>query len=213
MPRLTGENLGKAAVRIQRPLRYIFLEAVLVALGVVLALFAQEWQQGRRDREVARQALTSIHEELNHNHALVQEAFDYHSEKMQLIQGYLARRAEEPDAHPTPSDFPRGFVAPAQLLEVAWITARDVDALSQLPYEDSVDIARIYAEQDYYRIQAERVGELLYRDLYEIGVFGIVEKYPSLASLIGSFLYRERQLLTAYEEALPRVDAMGARLN
>ena len=80
---------------------------------------------------MARTALSSIHEELRQNRDLVLAAQEYHSEKMGLL-----RQSFGPDANVVnPADFPRGFIAPADLFDVAWQTARETDALSQVGLE------------------------------------------------------------------------------
>ena len=204
-------RLGEAAARMQRPLRHIILESFLIALGVVLALFGQQWRAGREARAVAQTALSSIRSELVQNRERLAESAEYHTAKIELIQGYFTRAATEPDAHPSPRDFERGFIAPAQLLEVAWQTARETDALRKLPYEDLLSIAAIYQAQEAYRIQAERSGELIYQDIYEVGPDGLARKYRSVYTLLYAFLYRERgehSLQPQYTAAIATIDRM-----
>ncbi|HEX9641551.1 MAG TPA: hypothetical protein VGB13_09580 [Candidatus Krumholzibacteria bacterium] len=201
MPLTRAHRLSSAAARVQRPLRYLFLEALLIALGVALALLGQEWLQQRHERALSHTALASIREELSQNRELIREAQEYHEAKMTLVRGHLG-----PDATPLPlEEFPRGFVAPAQLFDVAWQTARETDALSHLPYGRVLELAKIYAAQESYRLQAERSGELIYADLYAIGARGIAQKPASLMSLLGAFVYRERALLAEFDAGLPKI--------
>ncbi len=172
-------------------------EAFFVVLAVVLALAANEWRQHRAERQQGRAALTSIVEELKSNRAAVQVSLDYHSERLQLI-GQLRREG----ARPSFRDFPRGFVSPAQTFQTAWDAAAETGALGHMEYSTVLDLSRLYARQRRYELQATGVGQVIYGELFRGGVEGVLENYANLAALIGTFSYREKELLERYDEML-----------
>ena len=88
----------------QRPLRYVFLEALLIAVGVVVALFAQEWRETQQAERVTTRALERIRDEIVLNRELVQDASNYHNGRSEYLMGFL--RAGDGSV-PEPREFPR----------------------------------------------------------------------------------------------------------
>ena len=91
-------------------IRQAIFEAFFVVLAVVLALAANEWRQGRADREQARGALASIVEELEANRQAVSESLQYHQSRLELIV-----RMQQSSQAPDGRDFPRGFAGYPQI--------------------------------------------------------------------------------------------------
>ena len=172
-------------------------EAFFVVLAVVLALAANEWRQDRADRRQASAALGSIVEELRSNRAAVQDSLEYHSGRLDLIQ-----RLESESRAPGIRDFPRGFINPARVFQTAWDAASETGALGHMDYSQVVELSRLYARQERYQAQEQAIGGLIYGELFRGGVGGILENYTNLASIIRTFLYRERQLVEFYDRTL-----------
>jgi hypothetical protein len=172
-------------------------EATFVVLGVVLALAANEWRQGRQERHRASVATTAISAELVANRAALVTASAYHSG---LLDSLRVKR--EASWRPSPWMFPRGFVAPAQLSSTAWQSAADAGVVEHMPYQAVLRLSRAYADQSRYEHQAQSIGEVIYAELYRNGVEGVTGNYRNLGNLIGSFLYRERQLIAVYDSTL-----------
>ncbi len=178
----------------------ILIESFLVVFGVVAAFMANEWREQRRDQARATDALASIEDELRTNQAAVQSTVDYHGRLLgQLHQ--LSRT--DPQATPAITVFERGFVSPATVLSTAWESARSTGALRHLPYAEVLRLSSVYAEQDNYLLQQRSVGEVLYRRLLHSGTDGLLQDYRHLMVLIGSFHYREQELLATYQRTLP----------
>lgn len=172
-------------------------EATFVVLGVVLALAANEWRQHREERRRASVATSAIAAELRANRAALLAASAYHSE---LLDSLRATRSTS--WRPSPFMFPRGFVAPAQLSSTAWQSAADAGVVEHMPYQAVLRLSRAYAVQNRYEHQAQSIGEIIYAELYRSGVEGVTGNYRNLGNLIGSFLYRERQLIAVYDTTL-----------
>ncbi len=176
----------------------IFLEALLVVLGVSLALAGEEWRNSRNARAHAERARGDIVDELRANAAALDEAHAYHAGLMDTLRTLAAR----PDAVATPALFPRGFVRPAMLMSTAWESARATDAFAEMPYEDVLAFSRAYAQQSRYEITARETGGVLYRDLMDYGAEGVAGRFRQLMSLIAAMWYTEGQLQTTYAEVL-----------
>ncbi|HEX8691960.1 MAG TPA: hypothetical protein VF746_06055 [Longimicrobium sp.] len=192
--------------------RPILLEAFFVVLGVVLALAANEWRQGAVNRREAATALAGVREELAANRRAVLESAEYHLRLGDTLTALVrsARPGGPPGAVPDPRLFDRGFVHPAQLLSTAWDAASATDVVRHMDYGDVLTIARIYEEQRDYARQSEVVGGLIYTGLLNQGFGGMLRNYPNLNTIIGTFWYRECQLLRRYDEVLARLDGPPA---
>ncbi len=82
--------------------------------------------------------------------------------------------------------------------------------LSHVHYPIVLGISPAYAGQHRYVAQAEGVGQLIYGELYRNGPDAVAENYRNLASLIGAFAYRERELLAVYDSTLAVVRTASA---
>jgi hypothetical protein len=172
-------------------------EAAFVVLGVVLALAANQWREGRQQRHRVSVATNAIAAELRDNRAAVVEASAYHSSLLDSLR--LRRPASW---RPSPFMFARGFVSPAQVSSTAWESAAAAGVVEHMPYQAVLRLSRAYANQGRYEHQAQSVGEVIYGELYRTGVQGVTGNYRNLGNLIGSFLYRERQLIAVYDSTL-----------
>lgn len=172
-------------------------EAAFVVLGVVLALAANQWREGRLERERVSLATSAVAAELRDNRAAVVAASAYHA---RILDSLRARRPTS--WRPAPAMFSRGFVSPAQVSSTAWQSAAAAGVVEHMPYQAVLRLSRAYATQGRYEHQAQSVGELIYGELYRGGTQGIANNYSNLGNLIGAFLYRERQLIAVYDSTL-----------
>jgi type II secretory pathway pseudopilin PulG len=172
-------------------------EAAFVVLGVVLALAANQWRETRQDRQRVSVATNAIAAELQDNRAALVEASAYH---LSLLDSLRVKRPAS--WRPSPAMFSRGFVSPAQLSSTAWQSAAAAGVVEHMPYQVVLRLSRAYASQGRYEHQAQSIGEVIYGELYRTGTQGITGNYRNLSNLIGSFLYRERQLIALYDSTL-----------
>jgi hypothetical protein len=188
--------------------RPILLEAFFVVLGVVLALAANEWRQGVADRRSASTALASVREELQSNRALVLGAVQYHLRMTDTLAA-IRRQAARGDGAASPSPdariFSQGFVRPATLLSTAWETATTTDVVRHMAHDDVLALARIYEQQRRYAAQTDRIGGLIYGEIFARGTEGVLRNYANLGSIIAALAFRECELLDGYETALAQI--------
>lgn len=176
-------------------LKPLLLEASFVALGVVLALFADEWRNEQELREHSAKAMTHIHDEVRANRKAVAEALAYHQKMVDEIR-------QDPEMQWEQNPFHRGFIAPAQTYQTAWESARVTDAFQHRDYGQILELAKVYADQSNYERQAAESAALIYDAIFKHGTRPIFENRQNLASLLGAFIYRETRLLETYDKAL-----------
>tara|TARA_R100000687_G_scaffold82806_1_gene83382 strand:+ start:74893 stop:75450 length:558 start_codon:yes stop_codon:yes gene_type:complete len=172
---------------------------LVVVLGVVLALAANEWRQNRAEAAEANTALTEIVRELGANRQAVATALEYH-------RGLVDRIVQVADtpAQLSLRDFSRGFISPAQVHRTAWSSAAEIGTLSNMSYESVLVLSRVYAQQENYQEQAKSVGQIIYSELYSGGTSAIIANSANLAGVLQTFTYREQQLLAAYDTLLSK---------
>lgn len=193
--------------RLRIDLRPILLESGFVVLGVVLAFAANEWRQALANRRDAQTAQTSVRSELRANRRAVQESLEYHAQLTDTLFTMLRSAPAQAGGQRTTPDmrvFSKGFVHPAQLLSTAWDAAGATDAIRHMEYEEVLALAHVYEGQRDYRRQSDLVGGIIYTGMFERGMPGMLENYANLANIISAFLYRECQLLAAYDSVLAR---------
>ncbi|MDY7091819.1 MAG: hypothetical protein SX243_02495 [Acidobacteriota bacterium] len=178
-------------------LQEALFEAGFVVLGVVLALAANEWRQSRADAAQAEAALATMVQELEGNRQLVADSLAYHEELLAMIQG-----EHEEGWEPSPRNFPRGFIYPAQLQQTAWSTANATGALTHMDYAVVVELSGVYQAQELYRWQSSSAGELVYEALFKEGIDAIAANYRNLGTVLSTFRYREQALLELYDRTL-----------
>lgn len=184
----------------QKPsvIRQAFFEAAFVVLGVALAYAANEWRQNKADQVQAQQALAGIVEELESNRSKIDASYQYHDQLFRQLLS-LAQEQEMPEI----GLFSKGFIHPSAVFESAWETAKTTGASRQFDYPTTLTINHIYVLQQRYQKQGEIVGNLLYEDLYRSGRNAILGRH--LLDVISTFLWKEKELLEAYDEAIAKL--------
>jgi type II secretory pathway pseudopilin PulG len=185
--------------------RSALFEATFVVLGVILALAANEWRQARADRAQSQQAIAAIVQELNANRALVASAYDYHRNILQEI-----RNSEDNAPPPGFELFSRGFVAPARTSRTAWASASETGALAKTDYATVMELSKAYALQGYYETQARSVSEIIYAEIFKNGIQSVLSNYANLANTISTLLYRENELMEAYDSTIAALNSTVA---
>ena len=179
-----------------------FFEAFFVVLAVLLAIAADNWREDRNEDREAQRALEAILDEIESNRDHAASARQYHMERMGA-----ASVAMQNGAALTVADFPRGFIASAPVSSTAWEVAKVTGAISNLDYETILLLSRVYEAQESYEIQKQASGELIYRTIWESGTQAIPQNLQNLMEVLGTFVYRESELVGVYEEAIGALDS------
>lgn len=177
-------------------------ELALIVIGVLLALSVDEWRQGRARAAAGEEAIQSIRAELVANRELAVDSRDYHMGRAARIRESFGEGAALGR-----DDFPRGFTMPARFQRAAWDTAREAGELTVVDRGLRQEIAVAYRWQERYEAQVQAVSALIYQELYESGGREGISNPGGLMMLIGSFAFREGQIIERLDEALAAIDA------
>ena len=148
--------------------------------------------------------MESIVEEISFNQGMVAEAVTYHSMLLDTLQGFIYVHGRSPSIVPPVSMFYRGFTSPAPVISRAWEVASATGVVEYIPYEDVLTVSRLYENQNRYEEQSEMISHEIYGQIFQHGYQGILQNYQNLFAVIGTFLYRECELLQAYSDVLPQ---------
>src|SRR5687768_12499068 len=149
-------------------LRPLVRDVVLLLIGAVLALGADQWSEARADERRRSLAVASIRAELAENLTRVESARVHHLMMADTLSGYEQRRELPPERV-----YFGGVFKPALVLSTAWQTARETGALSQLPYALVLRLAPVYESQEKYRALGEALGHGVLLDAQRRGALAV----------------------------------------
>ena len=181
-------------------------DVVLIVLGAVLAVGAEDWRDPRNERTHTEQAVAGIRAELSVNRERVQKARGHHLEMADTLGGYLARHALPPERV-----YFGGVFNPATLVSTAWETARQTGAINGIPYPTMLAIAPVYENQSAYRDLAAQLGSATMADLVRLGPLPVFrDRFANFILLEHDFANRERTLERQYGRAIAQLDSIHA---
>jgi hypothetical protein len=178
-------------------------DIVLIVLGALVAMGADEWRDARHRRAQVRTALTSIRDELRANVVLVTRAREQHVFLEDTLSKLAARKMQ-----PSPEIYGNGMVKPAPVTSMAWDLARETGALSDIPLSTVLDIAPAYAAQARYQSIVDALAVDIMSDVRRSGMDAVLrDRFAQFIPLDIDFKHREGGLLSRYKVALARLDS------
>jgi len=125
----------------------LFFEVALIAVGVFLALWANNWQEGREHRAQAQAALRNFAAEMEENRQATQSNRQYHERLARELHAFLASKEPASDDRYNKSVHFEGM-RPVTFEHTAWDLALATQALSYLKPELAFDISKVYTKQN-----------------------------------------------------------------
>ena len=183
----------------------ILLQAFFVVLGVVLALGANQWRENQNQQKHAVHALETIKDEIRENQQLIQEKLNYHTYLIDTLSVYLRGNAAQ--SKPTYRMFHGGFISSTQPLSTAWEAAGATDALNSMDFQQVLLLSKMYKLQDRYTFQTTSISGNIYETMLKEGSRTLIERSENLLSILYMFTYRERELISQYQEVLDQLEA------
>jgi len=183
--------------------RMVF-EAGLIVLSILLALAVNQWQDARRERRLAGQAIASFRREITLNRNRLRELAPYHEHIRDEMQQLDAAHAVNRFSDLEKIQGFRGF-RPAFLLETAWRTAIATGALTHIDYPTATALSTTYTLQ-------ERIDEMNRATLPTMMSGGALSDAQAAGTLRqGAFYLQdiaglEREVLRTYDEMLTELD-------
>jgi len=123
----------------------LIFEVALIAVGVFLALWANNWHEDREHRAQARAALRNFAGEMEANRQATQRNRAYR----ELIQ--FLRSSESPTEERFSKEVHFQGVRPVIYEHTAWDLALATQALSYLKPELAFDISKVYTQQNAFQ--------------------------------------------------------------
>ena len=134
----------------QRSFLSLLIEVVLVAVGVFLALWANNWHEDREHRAQARAALRNFASEMEANRQATQRNRTYHETLVRELEQFL-RSKEPPSEERLYKEVHFEGVRPVIFEHTAWDLALATQALSYLKPELAFDISKVYTQQNAFQ--------------------------------------------------------------
>jgi hypothetical protein len=134
----------------QRSFFNLLFEVVLIAVGVFLALWANNWHEDREHRAQARAALRNFASEMEANRQTTQRNRTYHETLVRELEQFL-RSKEPPSEERLYKEVHFEGVRPVIFEHTAWDLALATQALSYLKPELAFDISKVYTQQNAFQ--------------------------------------------------------------
>jgi hypothetical protein len=176
-------------------------EAALILIGLLGAFALDEWQDARSREARVDALLTAIRAELEANLTQHAAASTYNVEVAERIFTEGARGAEFVGE----SAYPRGLLIGPSLTSAAWVTAQNDTALSDVPIDKVLMLARVYEMQRTYVDDINTLMNNMYTLVLEGGngarVDGLAQPLQ-IGGVLRDYARRGAQLVDLYRKTL-----------
>jgi hypothetical protein len=125
----------------------LFFEVALIAIGVFIALWANNWHENREHRAQAQAALRNFAGEMEANRQAIQSNRQYHETLARELHQFLASPEAPSDERYNKSVHFEGM-RPVIFEHTAWDLALATQALSYLRPDLAFDISKVYTQQN-----------------------------------------------------------------
>ena len=134
----------------QRSFLNLFFEVVLIAVGVFLALWANNWHEDHEHRAQAQAALSNFANEMEANRQATQRNRTYHETFARELREFLASKEPANEDRLNKSVHFEGM-RPVIFEHTAWDLALATQALSYLDPDLAFDISKVYTQQNAFQ--------------------------------------------------------------
>jgi hypothetical protein len=128
----------------------LFFEVALIAIGVFIALWANNWHEGREHRAQAQAALRNFAGEMEANRQATQRNRSYHETLARELNQFLHSK-EPPSEERLNKEVHFEGVRPVIYEHTAWDLALATQALSYLDPDLAFDISKVYTAQNGFQ--------------------------------------------------------------
>jgi hypothetical protein len=128
----------------------LLFEVALIAVGVFLALWANNWHEDREHRAQAKAALRNFASEMEANRQAMQRNRAYHEAFARELREFLASKEPASEDRLNKSVHFEGM-RPVIFEHTAWDLALATQALSYVDPDLAFDISKVYTEQNAFQ--------------------------------------------------------------
>ncbi len=190
----------------------LLFEVALIAIGVFLALWANNWHEDREHRAQAKAALRNFLTEMEANRDATQSKVSYHKTLEDELDQFLNKKDVSPNDERFRKEVNFQGVHPVDYEHTAWDLALATQALSYLKPELAFDISKVYTDQN--ALQALENSFLA--STFAQTSMATADNMSALAPAINRYLIdvnqKEPAILDRYSKVIPEIqDALGVK--
>jgi len=188
---------------------FLLLEVLLIVLGVLLGMAANEWRVARGHRQQADQALRQIAGELRFNREQVDGVIEHHQalkDSLALLVGRQDVQGENIGHADLWKALSGGFRYP--LIEsTAWNLALQTGAVEHMDYGPATGLSRYYNFQSFYSAKLSVISNNVYTavNMDADSADGLIR---ALHLLMGDIVINEERLIEQIDVIIPRLDEL-----
>ncbi len=169
----------------------LFKEMIPVILGILIALFINNWKQSYDDQKFINSVLSSITEELKENHTELQEVIESHQQLLDTINYHI----EDPEITIGELINKVGGIPGASIRNNAW-KALVNNRIDLIEYDKISILSNIEEDKSNMKMKFERLTDLIYQG---ISSSEYIHKKMFLVT-VNDLLYTEEQLYESHEQ-------------
>ena len=185
----------------------LFIEVILIVMGVLLGLLFNEMRLQQQNKERARVAVRQINSEIRHNRDQVVKISTHHAAVRDSLVALLSRvdTIEGPIPFQVIMGVVPGGFGKVGLQRHAWNLAGQLGTLEHVEFDSAVKLSQIYDLQEIYLGMYVHLGDNVFLasnanpDVREGLVLG-------LALLANDIAHYELNLIDAYDAALEQLE-------
>lgn len=190
----------------------VILEALMIVLSVLLALFINEWKRNSNERQNTDIMLQNINVELSNNKKFLEQLLPYHGsvlEKMQvaalkdsLIPSFLSNGYFD-----ISNLAPKG-IKQGEFQNIAWSIAKEERISNRISFDDSELLFAAYEQQARVLKTMDRIINILgSREIHRKEL--IEESVIILALEWNEMIAQEQELLNRYNQAIAQLNTIN----
>lgn len=187
----------------RRSFLHLFVEVALIAIGVFLGLWANNWHEDREHRAQARAALHNFASEMEANRNATQSNRQYHETLARELREFLGSEEPASDERFNKTVHFQGM-RPITFEHTAWDLALATQALSYLKPDLAFDISKVYTQQNAFQ---KLEDSFLTAAFTPAGLSG--DNLKGLATAMAVYLtdvnQQEPAMVSRYQKTIPEV--------
>jgi hypothetical protein len=195
-----------------RTLGGLLFEVVLIAVGVFLALWANNWHEDREHRAQAKTALRNFLGEMEANRDATQSNRSYHETLVTELTQFLKNK----DAPASKERFEKEVhflgLRPVTYEHTSWDLALATQALSYLKPELAFDISKVYTDQNDLQALENSFLSSTFRQASTSADDSMRGLAPAMVIYLIDVNQKEPAIISRYEKVIPEVrSALGVK--
>jgi hypothetical protein len=186
----------------------ILLEALLIVLSVLLALFINEWKSNHNEKKETRKMMDNIITEISNNQMFIDSLIPYHVSVFEKIQEAAINDSLEitfmENGYFEINAIAQKGVKQGDLQRIAWIVAKEEKISNRITFEESQILFSVYEQQSRVLKTIDRIIDILgSREIHRKEL--IEESVIVLAMEWNEMIAQEKELSYRYARSLKQL--------